>query len=86
MVTRATASKVEQTAPGGELKSTSHRFVSPVPGAKKRSFWDIGSSVGGSPSGGAGNGWKMRSHVAPQNPPPPSMLLQVRVSYELLNF
>jgi len=77
VVTRAVVSKGERTAAGGELKSPSHRFVSPVLGTKKRSFWDIGSAAGGSPSVGAGNGRKTRSHVAPETPPAPSMLLQV---------
>ncbi|XP_042435924.1 kinesin-like protein KIN-8A [Zingiber officinale] len=57
-----------------ELKSPSHRFASPVPTAKKRSFWDI--TTGNSPSIIALNGRKTRSHVAAEALPTPSMLLQ----------
>ncbi|XP_020673715.2 kinesin-like protein KIN-8A isoform X2 [Dendrobium catenatum] len=56
-----------------DLKSPSHRFTSPQPIAKKRSFWDI--SAANSPSVIAANGRKTRSHVAPQSPSAPSMLL-----------
>ncbi|ONK69719.1 uncharacterized protein A4U43_C05F26010 [Asparagus officinalis] len=77
VVTRATTSKGERNIGGGEIKSPSHRFKSPVLGTKKRTFWDIGGGVGGSPLVvGAGNGRKTRSHVAPETPPAPSMLLQ----------
>jgi len=75
VVTRATVSKGERSAAGGELKSPNHRFVSPVHGTKKRSFCDIGSAAGGSPLVGAGNGRRTRSHVAPATPPAPSMLV-----------
>ncbi|KAL0925606.1 hypothetical protein M5K25_003966 [Dendrobium thyrsiflorum] len=56
-----------------DLKSPGHRFTSPQPIAKKRSFWDI--SATNSPSAIAANGRKTRSHVAPQSPSAPSMLL-----------
>ncbi|XP_031405575.1 kinesin-like protein KIN-8A [Punica granatum] len=55
----------------GELKSPSHRFCSPVPTAKKRSFWDI--TTGNSPSI---SGRKTRSHVVSEHAAAPSMLLQ----------
>lgn len=76
VVTRASLRKAQRDASAaGELKSPSHRFTSPAPTAKKRTFWDIG---GNSPSVLAANGRKTRSHVAEQTPKKaPSMLLQV---------
>lgn len=65
--------KGERTAAAGELKSPSHRFQSPVPPVKKRTFWDI--TTANSPSVTNLNGRKIRSHVAPDQAP--SMLLQV---------
>lgn len=62
----------------GELKSPRHRFVSPAPTAKKRSFWDITTS--NSPSAVALNGRKTRSHVTTEAHSTPSMLLQVQIS------
>lgn len=59
----------------GELKSPSHRFQSPVPTAKKRSFWDI--TTANSPSVTTLNGRKTRSHVISEPTAHPSMLLQV---------
>lgn len=59
----------------GELKSPSHRFRSPVPTAKKRSFWDI--TTANSPSVATLNGRKTRSHVISEPAGAPSMLLQV---------
>ncbi|KAL3824776.1 hypothetical protein ACJIZ3_020805 [Penstemon smallii] len=44
---------------GGDLKSPSHRFVSPSPTAKKRSFWDI--TTANSPSVDRLTGRKIRS-------------------------
>ncbi|XP_077220402.1 kinesin-like protein KIN-8A isoform X2 [Tasmannia lanceolata] len=64
--------KGEKVAVAGELKSPSHRFVSPAPTAKKRSFWDI--TTNNSPSVTTINIRKTRTHVAPD--PAPSMLLQ----------
>ncbi|KAK8928728.1 Kinesin-like protein FLA10 [Platanthera zijinensis] len=58
-----------------DFKSSRHKFASPQPTAKKRSFWDISSA--NSPAAGITNGRKTRSHVAPQSPPPPSMILPV---------
>lgn len=58
----------------GELKSPSHRFRSPVPTAKKRSFWDI--TTANSPSVATLNGRKTRSHVISEPAAAPSMLLQ----------
>ncbi|CAK9330018.1 unnamed protein product [Citrullus colocynthis] len=60
----------------GELKSPSHRFKSPAPTAKKRSFWDITTT--NSPSVATINGRKTRSHVLAEPPPTaaPSMLRQ----------
>lgn len=69
--TRATLRPKEKNT--GELKSPSHRFRSPVPTTKKRSFWDI--TAANSPSVTALSGRKTRSHVIPE-PGPPSMLLQ----------
>lgn len=72
VIRRASLRKAEKDA--GELKSPSHRFTSPIPTAKKRTFWDFG---GESPSVLAGNGRKTRSHVAAETPTrAPSMLLQ----------
>ncbi|KAL9674012.1 hypothetical protein QQ045_030276 [Rhodiola kirilowii] len=59
---------------GGELRSPSHRFLSPAPTAKKRTFWDI--TTANSPSVTTINGRKTRSHVASDNPTAPSLLLQ----------
>lgn len=60
----------------GELKSPSHRFKSPAPTAKKRSFWDITTT--NSPSVATLNGRKTRSHVLAEPPTAaPSMLRQV---------
>ncbi|KAK8928721.1 125 kDa kinesin-related protein [Platanthera zijinensis] len=56
-----------------DFKSSRRKFASPQPTAKKRSFWDI--SAANSPAAGITNGRKTRSHVAPQSPPPPSMIL-----------
>ncbi|KAE8732201.1 protein Dr1-like protein isoform X1 [Hibiscus syriacus] len=58
----------------GELKSPSHRFRSPVPTAKKRSFWDI--TTANSPSVTRLNGRKTRSHVVSEPVAAPSMLPQ----------
>jgi kinesin family member 18/19 len=74
-VTRASLRKAERdTSAAGEIKSPSHRFTSPAPTAKKRTFWDIG---GNSPSVLAANGRKTRSHVAEGTQKKASMLLQV---------
>ncbi|KAJ9677108.1 hypothetical protein PVL29_022216 [Vitis rotundifolia] len=72
VVTRASLRPKEPT--GGELKSPSHRFVSPAPTAKKRSFWDI--TTANSPSVATLNGRKTRSHVISEPAAAPSMLLQ----------
>uniref|UniRef100_A0A0E0JKX6 Kinesin-like protein n=1 Tax=Oryza punctata TaxID=4537 RepID=A0A0E0JKX6_ORYPU len=74
VATRASVRKAQKdAASAGELKSPSHRFTSPAPTAKKRTFWDIG---GNSPSTLAVNGRKTRSHVAAETPKGTSMLLQ----------
>lgn len=70
VVTRASLRPKEPNT--GELKSPSHRFRSPVPTAKKRSFWDI--TTGKSPSTQTGR--KTRSHVIAEPIAVPSMLLQ----------
>ncbi|KAK4362350.1 hypothetical protein RND71_017591 [Anisodus tanguticus] len=57
-----------------DLKSPSHRFHSPAPTAKKRSFWDI--TTANSPSVVTLNGRKTRSHVNTETAAAPSMLLQ----------
>ncbi|XP_010318906.1 kinesin-like protein KIN-8A isoform X1 [Solanum lycopersicum] len=57
------------------LKSPSHRFHSPAPTAKKRSFWDI--TTANSPSVVTLNGRKTRSHVNTETVAAPSMLLQL---------
>ncbi|XP_072993463.1 kinesin-like protein KIN-8A isoform X1 [Typha latifolia] len=76
IVTRASLRKGERDAvENGELKSPIHRFASPAPTAKKRTFWDI--TTGNSPSVLAANGRKTRSHVAAETPKAPSMLLQL---------
>lgn len=72
MVTRSSLRPKETNT--GELKSPSHRFKSPAPPAKKRSFWDITTAT--SPSVTSLNGRKTRSHVATEPNAPPSMLLQ----------
>ncbi|KAK8306315.1 hypothetical protein V6Z12_D03G119700 [Gossypium hirsutum] len=72
-VTRASLRPKEPNP--GELKSPSHRFRSPVPTAKKRSFWDI--TTANSPSVTTLNGRKTRSHVISKPVASPSMLPQV---------
>ncbi|XP_022736837.1 kinesin-like protein KIN-8A [Durio zibethinus] len=74
VVTRASL-RPKQPNPG-ELKSPSHRFRSPVPTTKKRSFWDITTAT--SPSVSTLNGRKTRSHVISEPVAAPSMLLQVQ--------
>ncbi|KAF4398782.1 hypothetical protein G4B88_028145 [Cannabis sativa] len=76
MVTRASLRPKERPKEpiGGELKSPSYRFRSPVPSAKKRSFWDI--TTANSPSITTLNGRKTRSHVVSETGDVPSMLLQ----------
>lgn len=71
VVTRASLRPKEPPSTG-ELKSPSHRFRSPIPTAKKRSFWDI--TTANSPSVATLNGRKTRSHIISEAP---SMLLQV---------
>ncbi|GFZ12201.1 ATP binding microtubule motor family protein [Actinidia rufa] len=73
VVTRASLRPKEQSE--GELKSPCHRFLSPAPTAKKRSFWDI--TTANSPSVVTLNGRKTRSHVTNEPVAAPSMLLQV---------
>lgn len=70
----------------GELKSPSHRFKSPAPTAKKRSFWDITTT--NSPSVATLNGRKTRSHVLAEPPSTaaPSMLRQVESLFLLYKF
>ncbi|XVF11678.1 hypothetical protein REPUB_Repub08aG0048000 [Reevesia pubescens] len=72
VVTRASL-RPKESIPG-ELKSPSHRFRSPVPTTKKRSFWDI--TTANSPSVTTLNGRKTRSHVISEPVAAPSMLLQ----------
>ncbi|XVE54598.1 hypothetical protein DITRI_Ditri03aG0094600 [Diplodiscus trichospermus] len=72
VVTRASVRPKEPNP--GELKSPSHRFRSPVPTTKKRSFWDI--TTANSPSVTKLNGRKTRSHIIPEPIAAPSMLLQ----------
>ncbi|KAH7858470.1 hypothetical protein Vadar_024165 [Vaccinium darrowii] len=72
VVTRASLRPKEKKE--GELKSPNHRFLSPAPTAKKRSFWDI--TTANSPSLLTLNGRKTRSHVINDPPAAPSMLLQ----------
>ncbi|XP_014520777.1 kinesin-like protein KIN-8A [Vigna radiata var. radiata] len=57
-----------------EVKSPSHRFRSPVPTAKKRSFWDI--TTANSPSVTTLNGRKTRSYVISELTAHPSKLIQ----------
>ncbi|XP_066314511.1 kinesin-like protein KIN-8A isoform X1 [Miscanthus floridulus] len=66
VATRASQRKAQRDASAAsDLKSPSHRFTSPAPTAKKRTFSDIG---GNSPSVLAANGRKTRSHVATETP------------------
>ncbi|KAB2089822.1 hypothetical protein ES319_A03G087000v1 [Gossypium barbadense] len=71
-VTRASLRPKEPNP--GELKSPSHRFRSPVPTAKKRSFWDI--TTANSPSVTTLHGRKTRSHIISEPVAAPSMLPQ----------
>ncbi|KAF1870263.1 hypothetical protein Lal_00003469 [Lupinus albus] len=73
LVTRASIRPKEANT--GELKSPSHRFRSPAPTAKKRSFWDI--TAANSPPVATLNRRKTRSHVIPEPNAHPSMLPQV---------
>ncbi|XP_077210843.1 kinesin-like protein KIN-8A isoform X1 [Tasmannia lanceolata] len=67
-----TRTKGEKSAVEGELKSPSHRFLSPAPTAKKRSFWD--TTTINSPTVTTLNSRKTRTHIGLD--PAPSMLLQ----------
>ncbi|KAK6925198.1 Kinesin motor domain, partial [Dillenia turbinata] len=73
VVTRSSLRTKEQNR--GEVKTPSNRFLSPVPTAKKRTFWDITAT--NSPSVATLNGRKTKSHVVQEPPTAPSMLLQV---------
>ncbi|XP_028785439.1 kinesin-like protein KIN-8A isoform X1 [Neltuma alba] len=81
MVTRSSLRSKETNT--GELKSPSHRFKSPAPPAKKRSFWDI--TAANSPSVTTLKGRKTRSHVAIEPIAAPSMLLQPGFSRQKAN-
>ncbi|XP_057465256.1 kinesin-like protein KIN-8A isoform X2 [Actinidia eriantha] len=81
VVTRASLRPKEQTE--GELKSPCHRFLSPAPTAKKRSFWDL--TAANSPSVVTLNGRKTRSHVTNEPVAAPSMLLQPGFSRQRAN-
>nr|GMD32578.1 kinesin-like protein KIN-8A isoform X1 [Ipomoea batatas] len=61
-----------------DLKSPRHRFMSPVPTSKKRSFWD--TTTANSPSLATLNGRKTRSHVNSELTAAPSKLLQLAYS------
>ncbi|KAM7280837.1 hypothetical protein ACFE04_007971 [Oxalis oulophora] len=74
VVTRASVRPKEELRPKEDLRSPSHRFKSPAPSVKKRSFWDI--TTANSPSVDKINGRKIRSHTAAEPPGAPSMLLQ----------
>ncbi|XP_078429160.1 ATP binding microtubule motor family protein [Wolffia australiana] len=79
VVTRASLRKVERPV-AAELKSPSHRFVSPS--VKKRSFWDIAAA--GSPSVVSVNARKTKAHVGAVEATP-SLLLQPGFSRHRLN-
>lgn len=64
-----------------DLKSPRHRFMSPVPTSKKRSFWD--TTTANSPSLATLNGRKTRSHVNTELTTAPSKLLQVQFNFPL---
>lgn len=72
LVTRTSLRPKETT--NGEVKTPGHRFLSPAPTTKKRTFWDI--TTANSPSVTTANGRKTRSHVNAEPVAPPSMLLQ----------
>ncbi|KAG8387992.1 hypothetical protein BUALT_Bualt02G0078700 [Buddleja alternifolia] len=73
--TRAEATARLRRKAGGELKSPSHRFLSPAPTAKKRSYWDI--TTANSPSVVTLTGRKTRSQFITGPAAAPSMLLQL---------
>ncbi|KAK9118340.1 hypothetical protein Scep_016433 [Stephania cephalantha] len=77
VVTRSSLRSKESSTARNELKSPGHRFQSPAPTAKKRSFWDI-ATANTSPSTKTLIGSrKTRSHAtAAKMVPAPSMLLQ----------
>ncbi|KAL2478818.1 ATP binding microtubule motor family protein [Forsythia ovata] len=60
--------------PEGNLRTPTHRFLSPAPTAKKRRFWDI--TTANSPSVATLTGRKTRSHFTTEPVAAPSMLLQ----------
>ncbi|XP_021612500.1 kinesin-like protein KIN-8A isoform X1 [Manihot esculenta] len=74
VVTRASLRPKESNI--GELKSPSHRFKSPAPTTKKRSFWDI-TTVNSPSMATLTNGRKTRGCVIAEPAVAPSMLLQV---------
>ncbi|XP_021761245.1 kinesin-like protein KIN-8A isoform X1 [Chenopodium quinoa] len=71
-----TRSSLRSKEANTEVKTSSHRFLSPAPAAKKRSFWDI--TTANSPSVTTVNGRKTRSHVNADPTAQPSMLLQLK--------
>ncbi|KAL8130274.1 hypothetical protein V2J09_019429 [Rumex salicifolius] len=73
LVTRASL-RPRNNQTNSELKTPRHRFQSPVPTAKKRSFWDI--TTANSPSVTSQNGRKTKSHFTIEARVAPSMLLQ----------
>ncbi|KAK9106795.1 hypothetical protein Syun_022806 [Stephania yunnanensis] len=77
VVTRSSLRSKESSTARNELKSPGHRFQSPAPTAKKRSFWDI-ATANTSPSTKTLIGSrKTKSHAtAAKMVPAPSMLLQ----------
>ncbi|KAL2461644.1 ATP binding microtubule motor family protein [Abeliophyllum distichum] len=60
--------------PEGNLRTPTHRFLSPAPTAKKRRFWD--TTTANSPSVATLTGRKTRSHLTTEPVAAPSMLLQ----------
>ncbi|XP_073059684.1 kinesin-like protein KIN-8A isoform X1 [Primulina eburnea] len=72
VITRSRLKAKEPTK--GDSKCPSHRFLSPAPTAKKRTFWDI--TAANSPSIATITGRKTRSHFL-AGAAAPSMLLQV---------
>lgn len=76
IITRTSLRPKTSSLPAAELRTPSHRFMSPAPVAKKRTFWDI--TTANSPSVTTINSRKTRSHIAASdNPSARSMLLQV---------
>lgn len=78
VITRVNIAAEPEEACEDELKTQSHRFLSPVPTAKKRTFWDI--AMPSNPSLVTLTSRQTRNHVNTETVVTASKLLQVGVN------